>query len=232
MKEELWGRVFHLKKKAFQIRAGMRFDGTIYTDGHSLTVGISHPDAKRGQKAGRKSKATLQAEVREQYVENNLDRVQLAENIVAGDPNKRDLVYFQDTMNGTTFRYTANQRAVEMGSRKFRKKRERLKARSGVVKLESNIPTHKTMDLQGYCRYLATLAATEAERQSFYDRDIHRRMRFNSYRNTQRTEAKMIANMKEKYGENFVIVLGDWSDAGRTAKFQTSSETKGWRMLF
>ena len=57
-------------------------------------------------------------------------------------------------------------------------------------------------------------------------------MRFNSYRNTQRTEAKIIANMKERYGENFVVVMGDWSDAGRTAKFQTSSKTKGWRSLF
>lgn len=231
MKEELWGRVFRLEKKAFQARAGMRFDGTVCTDGHSLTVCISHPDAKRGQKAGRKSKATLQAEVREQYVENNLDRLQLAENIVGADPNKRDLLYCQDTLAGTTFRYTSNQRALETGSREFKKKRERLKRQSGIDKLESNIPTHKTMDLQGYCRYLATLAAMEAQRQPFYDRDIHRRMRFNSYRNTQRTETKIIANMRERYGENFVVVMGDWSDAGRTMKFQTSSKTKGWRTL-
>jgi hypothetical protein len=232
MKEELWGRVFRLEKKAFQPRAGMRFGGMVSTDGHSLTVCISHPDAKRGQKAGRKSKATLQADVRGQYVENNLDRLQLAENIVAADPNKRDLIYCQDTLTGATFRYTSNQRAVETGSREFRKKRERLKRPNGIDKLESNIPTHKTMDLQGYCRYLATLAATEAQRRPFYGRDIHRRMRFNSYRNTQRTETKMLANMKQRYEENFAVVMGDWSDAGRTAKFQTSSKTKGWRTFF
>ncbi|KAJ3036018.1 hypothetical protein HDV00_003153 [Rhizophlyctis rosea] len=232
MKDELWGRVFRLEKKAFQPRAGMRFDGTVCTDGHSLTVCISHPDAKRGQKAGRKSKATLQAEVREQYVENKIDRLQLAENVVVGDPNKRDLIYFQDTLTEFTFRYTSNQRAVETGSREFRKKRERLKQQGGIDKLESNIPTHKTMDLQGYCRYLATVAATEAQRQHFYDREIHRRMTFNSYRNTQRTETKLLANMKKRYGKNIVVVMGDWSDAGRTAKFQTSSKTKGWRTLF
>ena len=232
MKDELWGRVFRLEKKAFQPRAGMRFDGTVYTDGHSLTVCISHPDAKRGQKAGRKSKATLQAEVREQYVENNLARLQLADNIVATDPNKRDLIFCQDTLTGTTFRYTSNQRAVETGSREFRRRRERLKRESGIDKLESNIPTYKTMEPQGYCRYLATLAATEAGRQPFYNRDIHCKMRFNSYRNTQRTETKLVANMKERYGDGFVVVMGDWSDAGRTMKFQTSSKTKGWRTLF
>ncbi|KAJ3024470.1 hypothetical protein HDV00_000913 [Rhizophlyctis rosea] len=204
----------------------MRFDGTVSTDGYSLTVHISHPDARRGQKAIRKSKATLQAEVRGQYVENNLARLRLAENIVVGDPNKRDLIYCQDTLTGTTFRYTSNQRAVETGSREFRKKRERMKRQSGIYKLESSIPTHKTMDLQGYCRCLAALAGSEAERQSFYDRDIHRRMRFNSYRNTQCTEAKMMENMRERYGDDFVVVMGDWSDAGRTTKFQTSNLRK------
>ncbi|KAJ3025278.1 hypothetical protein HDV00_012841 [Rhizophlyctis rosea] len=232
MKEELWGRVFRLEKKAFQFRAGMRFDGTVWTDGYSLTVHISHPDARSGQKAIRKSKATLQAEVRGQYVENNLVRLRLAQNIMVGDPNKRDLIYCQDTLTGTKFRYTSNHRAVETGSREFRKKRERMKRQSGIDKLESGIPTHKTMDLQGYCRYLAAFAGSEAERQSFYDRDIHRRVRFNSYRNTQRTEAKMIVNMREHYGDDFVVVMGDWSDAGRTAKFQTLSKTKGWRSLF
>ncbi|KAJ3038112.1 hypothetical protein HDV00_000995 [Rhizophlyctis rosea] len=34
-----------------------------------------------------------------------------------------------DTLTGTTFRYTSNQRAVETGGREFRKKRERLKSR-------------------------------------------------------------------------------------------------------
>jgi len=38
--------------------------------------------------------------------------------------------------------------------------------------------------------------------------------------------------MKKKYGKDFTVVMGDWSDAGRTNKFQTSSKTIGWRMLF
>ncbi|KNC98893.1 uncharacterized protein SPPG_09323 [Spizellomyces punctatus DAOM BR117] len=37
--------------------------------------------------------------------------------------------------------------------------------------------------------------------------------------------------MRNKFG-NFTVVMGDWSDAGRTARFQTSSKTKGWRTLF
>ena len=48
---------------------------------------------------------------------------------------------------------------------------------------------------------------------------------------TQKSEAKLIKNMKRIY-ENFVVVMGDWSDGGHTQKFQSSSKTKGWRRTF
>ncbi|TPX64658.1 hypothetical protein SpCBS45565_g05717 [Spizellomyces sp. 'palustris'] len=38
--------------------------------------------------------------------------------------------------------------------------------------------------------------------------------------------------MHNKFGKTLTLVMGDWSDAGRTAKFQTSSKTKGWRTCF
>ena len=49
---------------------------------------------------------------------------------------------------------------------------------------------------------------------------------------TQRSESNLIKNMKTKFGQDLVIVMGDWSDGGSTIKFQTSSKTKGWRTLF
>ncbi|KAI9096147.1 hypothetical protein DFS34DRAFT_155347 [Phlyctochytrium arcticum] len=48
--------------------------------------------------------------------------LQLAKNIVVADPNKRDILFCKDVNNGTTFRYTSNQRAVETGSRNFVKR--------------------------------------------------------------------------------------------------------------
>ncbi|KAJ3226112.1 hypothetical protein HK099_005581 [Clydaea vesicula] len=50
--------------------------------------------------------------------------------------------------------------------------------------------------------------------------------------NTQQTEQNLIKYMKKKYGNDFVVVMGDWSDARRTIKFHQSSKTKGWRTVF
>ena len=43
---------------------------------------------------------------------------------------------------------------------------------------------------------------------------------------------KLIKNMKNTYGNDFVVVMGDWSDAGHTMKYQKPSKTRGWRTVF
>ena len=139
-KDLLWERVFNLRRKAFRIRNGMRFSRSITTDGTSVSVLLSHPDAERyGMKTKRKSAAILQAELKELYVENNLSAFQGEQKIVVVDPNKRDILYCQDN-NGVKFRYTSSQRSKETGSKKFRKKREMKKKEFGIEVQESNIP--------------------------------------------------------------------------------------------
>ncbi|KND02091.1 uncharacterized protein SPPG_02590 [Spizellomyces punctatus DAOM BR117] len=110
----------------------MQFEGSITTDGTSVSVYLKHPEAdKYGKRSsgGKKSAKTLEAEVKAVYVENNLPACRAAENVIVINPNKRDILYCQDS-NGMTFRYTANQRAVETGSRQFAKERQQMKAGS------------------------------------------------------------------------------------------------------
>jgi hypothetical protein len=97
---------------------------------------------------------------------------------------------------------------------------------------ESSILTHKTMDQQSFCVYLSVRTALSRQRQPFYDLPMHRKWKWRTLVNTQKSEARLIRKMHETYGNDFTVVLGDWSDAGRTAKFQTSSKTKGWRTFF
>jgi hypothetical protein len=222
--------VFRVDSKAFRSRSGMVFDGSITTDGTSVSVYLKHPDAPR--RSTRKSKATLEAEVKRTYIENNLPALQMATNVVVIDPNKRDLLYCQDSNHQIGLRYTANQRAKESGARLYRRRREELKRANGIDQLESTIPTHKTMDEQSFCVYLSVRAALSLHRQPFYDLPIHNKYKWKTFINTQRSESRLIRKMHETYGNDFTVVLGDWSDAGRTAKFQTSSKTKGWRTVF
>ncbi|TPX43590.1 hypothetical protein SeLEV6574_g04958 [Synchytrium endobioticum] len=182
----------------------------------------------------RKSKAGLQAEVKQLYIDNHLPELRSTPNIVAIDPSKRDILYCQDRNSNSNLRYTSNQRAKETGSRHYRKQREALKSSHGIDVIASNIPTHKTMDLQGYCRYLIYKSATTVSgpRQAFYDSPVHNRYRWKTFVNTQRSEGRLLRRMKEKYGSEFTVVMGDWSDAGRTARYQTSTKTVGWRRFF
>ena len=231
-KDDLWLRVCNLRTKAFRSRHGMTFEGSITTDGTSVSVYLKHPDAdKYGKRGGRKSAKMLQADVDALYVENNLPACRDAPNVVVIDPNKRDILFCQD-LHGTQFRYTSNQRAKETDSRKFARQREALKKEPGVDLIESRIPTHKTMHLQNYTRYLLVRRAYWRQRKEFYSDPAHTRWKWYSFINRQKSESNLIANMRKKFGHNFTVVLGDWSDAGRTAKFQTSSKTKGWRTLF
>ncbi|TPX39824.1 hypothetical protein SeLEV6574_g06964 [Synchytrium endobioticum] len=136
-KSELWVRVFRLNGKALRSRGGMVFDGMILTNG--TDVYLKHANAHR-RDSTRKSKATLHAEVKQMYIDNHLPELRSTPNIVAIDPNKRDILYFQDRNSNSNLRYTSNQRAKETGSRHYRKQREALRSSHGIDVIESRIP--------------------------------------------------------------------------------------------
>ena len=121
---------------------------------------------------------------------------------------------------------------MESGSRLFRKKRELLKARYGVDRLESQLPSCKSMTIQGFVDYLIIRTRLQPMLQTFYDLPQHKQWRWKTFMNTQRSEQDFVNKMKETYGQTFVVVMGDWSDAGRTPRFQESTKTKGFRKMF
>ncbi|KAJ3009306.1 hypothetical protein HKX48_008041 [Thoreauomyces humboldtii] len=70
----------------------------------------------------------------------------------------------------------------------------------------------------------------------------HAKERLKAYSLKQRSEAKLIEAMKNRFGQGlqnhvfekekaFTTMLGDWNE-GHTGKFQTSSKTSGWRKTF
>ncbi|TPX37942.1 hypothetical protein SeLEV6574_g07815 [Synchytrium endobioticum] len=97
----------------------MVFDGMISTNGTDVSVYLKHPNAHR-RGSTRKSKAGLQAEVKQLYIDNHLQELRSTPNIVAIDPNKRGILYCQDRNSNSNLRYTSNQRATTASREKPR----------------------------------------------------------------------------------------------------------------
>jgi hypothetical protein len=231
-KDAIWNDVFDLSHKAFRSRGGCHFDGMIQTDLTSVSVYLSKEAAKgqAGTKRRRKSKTEKKNESVALYFDNNVEAV-VGKNYVVIDPNKRDLLYCQD-QGGTILRYTSNMRAVESRSRKYQKMRLEMRQLSGCEALESEIPTHKTMQLGLFVEYLRKRRELDPRLRTFYRDGVFNRLRLHSYINKQRSEQRFINKFKQVYGPDAVVIMGDWSDAGRTPKFQAPSKTKGWRTVF
>lgn len=230
-KVEIWGRVFNVNGKAFKSRSVFTFNGRITTDGTSISVYLQQIKPNRRKKRKRVDAKTRAEELRREYVENHIDDINGRDNFVADDPNKRDLQYCRDPF-GNKLRYTSNQRAHETGSRRYMKIRRQLIKESGYDEIESKIPTHKSMDYEKYKQYLRIRNDSINELEQFYNQGIHNRLKWRSYMNKQRSEQKFINEFKDVYGKKAVVIMGNWSDAGHTPKFQKSSKTRGWKKLF
>ncbi|KAI8824893.1 uncharacterized protein EV422DRAFT_503678 [Fimicolochytrium jonesii] len=89
-----------------------------------------------------------------QYFEHHIDDLREAPNIVCIDPGKRDLLFCQDNKKERPFRYTSNQRAVETKSRYFRRDMTERKINAGVAEMESQIPSHRSMNIEAFSAFI------------------------------------------------------------------------------
>ncbi|KAI8817094.1 uncharacterized protein EV422DRAFT_606826 [Fimicolochytrium jonesii] len=233
-KRELWGQFLNVNDKVFKHRKklGLKFDGSISTDGYSVTIHFKKPGLKFAYRARKRSKAQMQEEVKQQYFEHHIDELREAPNIVCIDPGKRDLLFCRDMEKERPFRYTSNQRAVETKSRFFQRDMTERKINAGVAEMESHIPSHKSMKMEAFSALIVDHIHADPALDEFYQDEIQVARRFKAFSLRQKSESKLIKNMRRQYGKNFLVILGDWSDAGKTMRFQESSKIKGFCTLF
>ncbi|KAI8820013.1 uncharacterized protein EV422DRAFT_95301 [Fimicolochytrium jonesii] len=106
------------------------------------------------------------------------------------------------------------------------------KINAGVAEMESHIPSHKSMNIAALSAFIVDYEHADPALDEFYQDEIHVARRFKAFSLRQKSESKLIKNMRRLYGKHFEVILGDWSDAGKTMRFQESSKTKGFRTLF
>jgi hypothetical protein len=243
----IWDKFFKTNMKVFK-RRNYRFNFMINTDGMACSIHFIREDqpdktkfAKKveGEVSVKRSKAK---KVIEQYID-DLDHNELTKlnkyRKVGADPGKKNLFYSVDSYDNK-FRYTANQRKMEIGTKKYkkilldRKKANKLDDQS-IEQIESKLSRHdhKSCLFDEYKEYLIEKHNVNRQLFGYYNADLFRKFNWNTYINTQRSESKMINNFKRIYGEpdKTMIIFGDWEQR-KHMKYSEPTKGKGIRTLF
>lgn len=229
--DTLWELMFNTKIK---INNNYKFDYLIKTDGIACSLQYKFDDGKvkgrfiKGQKKDTKINKQEKPHKNIQYVDDVLMKNRFVfanKKIVCIDPNKSDLIYagkYDNNKKITTFRYTNNQRKKEKKTKKYRKickkiedvKEITLKGeKKSVTKISSeksnyNKKTNNKIELEKYIREMEKIDEILEEH---YKSSVYRKLKMNTYINTQRSESRLINNFKNKMGSNkdTIVVVGD-----------------------
>jgi hypothetical protein len=142
--------------------------------------------------------------------------------MVCIDPGHSDLIYCgMRTKNGdlTTFRYTQNQRRLEIGLKKYHQiidtnNKNTIVDNRTIKEIESELSNYsrKTNNYQKFKDYIKKKNETNLKLFDHYQQQYFRKFKLNRYTNTQKSESKMITNFTNKFGSNdkVIIAMGDY----------------------
>jgi hypothetical protein len=137
-----------------------------------------------------------------------------------------------------TYRYTSNQRNVETKARKFKKLRNELKPED-VQECEDTLSKFaaSTVSVSKFSDYLKTREEVEHTLRSYYanENTAHddenllpfRKMKLSSIINRKQSDSRLSINLRKKFGNDAILVLGDWSSGN--AKFHEPIRGVGMR---
>ena len=238
--KELWEKHFNIKQKEFK-RKGYQFNYMIKTDGVGSSVLlvklVNGEPVEITTKMQRELKKKL--ELRDKYIEDvKITKQMKKKRIVSIDSDLSDLVYcisknkkpkiivdenekikVVEEEEIITFRYTQNQRRLESRNKKYNKLQNKINKKKKinnktVKQIETELSQHnsKTCDFNKFIEYCKK--KNEVNRRLFehYSQKLFRKLKFNRYTNTQKSESKMIKNFANKFGSSkeCTIILGDY----------------------
>jgi hypothetical protein len=166
---------------------------------------------------GKKCKGTLNSS----YIEDVKNINDINKKFVVADPNKADIIYCgskNDDGELETFRYTQNQRRLEIGTKKYRKIIHKVNTETKIdnktiKEIESSLSSFnsKTVNYNKFKEYIIEKNKVNNKLFNHYQQTFFRKFKLNTFTNTQKSEAKLINNFSNKYGkpENTIFVIGD-----------------------
>jgi hypothetical protein len=234
--DKIWEFFFRTERNFFK-KKYYEFHHMIETDGVSCSLLLLRKDL-----VGKKLPMMKKGLTTETYID-DLDDYSNLQNkkIVAIDPGKCDLIYCVDADNkeANKFRYSQDQRRKETKKKKFSKiqlklKEEKIQGKT-IIEWETEISkcNRKTLNIIKFKEYIKKKSEINAMLFTFYEKYIFRKLRLQSYRNTKRSEQKMLNNFKRIFGneKDVVVCFGDYEQK-KQMKFKEATKGKGMRTLF
>ena len=113
----------------------------------------------------------------------------------------------------TSLKYTSAQRRHECKSGYIRKK-IRWKKTIRIQELEDKLSktNSRTSSEDKFKEYIKTRFQVQEELYKHYEEQIYRIYRFKAYQNKQKSEWKLIENIREKFGPNPILAYGSWNN--------------------
>lgn len=236
-KKKIWNKFFEGKKLE---KNRYKFNGMIKTNG--VGCSILHVKLDKNNEPIKLTSNQLRKmeeckEIREtQYIEKqeNIKGIIENKNYVVIDPNKSDLMYCMDK-NGIKFRYTQNQRRKETKVKRYRKimKNEKEKHKGKEIETELSKYNSKTCSYKKFLEYVRKKNEINRKLSGLYEDKIFRKLKLNTYTNTQKSEQKMVRNFENKYGngENTVVIMGDYDKGSYNMKGKEPAINKRVRKI-
>jgi len=240
----LWEKFFKLNKKVFN-KKQYGFNYMIRTDGISCCILFVRLD-----KDGKILKKTIKnkkmcEEINTDYIEQTEITDELKnKKIITIDPGHSDLIYCgskDEKGKLQTFRYTQNQRRVETRIKKYNKIMDTINKKTKynektVKELEIVLSKYnsKTINYDKFKEYIIEKNKLNKILYDHYQQKIFRKLKLNRFINTQKSEAKMITNFKNKFGDskNSIIVVGDYDKGDYNMKGKEPVILKKFRRIF
>ncbi len=259
--KNVWKMFFKMNDKVFR-KKGYMFNRRISTDGKGCSVlfiikRLYKPLSKSFVPKVKKP-YNYKPEMYVDDLDDDIkDQILQTKTIVGIDPNKGNLIYAtsgdtkiiikengKQTHKTTTFRYTQNQRREETKSKKYAKCREKSK-KNHKMKCEGITLTVKQIEsrlsllnansciLENVIKYIKLKNKINSKLFCHYEREIYSKLKWYSYINRQKTDAKMIKNFKRIFGDpkEVVIFFGDWEQK-KQMKYKEPTKGKSIRQLF
>jgi hypothetical protein len=244
VKDSIWSKFFKIDKKSFR-RNGYKFNHMIKTDGIGTSIVLIKVDKKGNPIAEPTKKELEEFELRSstKYIDDiKISKLKSKPNIIPGDPGKNDLIKFtKKNPNGSgyiSFAYTKKKRNYDTKKKRYdqirSEQKEKLIKGKTISEIEKELSchNHKTCDFISFRMYLSKKNEINRILFKHYSKEIYRKLKFNTYINTQRSEDNMVNDFKRIMGkpEDTIVVIGDYSDTG--LKGTEPSITKKTRKIF
>ncbi len=233
---KIWEFFFRTERKFFH-KKHYEFHHMIETDGVSCSLLLIRKDL-----VGKRLPIIKKGLNNEEYID-ELDDYSLLQNkkIVSIDPGKNDLIYCVDNHNkyANKFRYSQDQRRKETKKKKYSKiqlelKKEKINGKT-IIEWETEISKYnrKTLNITKFKEYIQKKSEINGILFKFYEKYILRKLRLQSYRNTKRSEQKMLNHFKNIFGneKEIVVCFGDFEQK-KQMKYKEPTKGKGIRTLF